>query len=379
VRSSFAKLLRTARKAVWPPEDIPVENRIFLVTTLLAWVFALFVFAPTNFIQGLSTYHQAAALAMGGIALVMWVMARSGRQPPVLVFIFVSLVLIDLMYFTNGASTGVMVWIFPVVLVFSIMLLRGWPRFLLVLLYTVNLPFLFLTEAFEPEWVIPYPSDWARLLDQLISVPLVTLMTGFLVLAMTRALDDERRRSAAQESRLEDLVRETGHLALTDGLTGLLNQRALRERLRGEMAAAVRHGHPLSLIIIDLDHFKSINDRFGHQAGDEAICRAASCIKDSLRLEDIVGRYGGEEFMVILPHIDAEGAFALAEKIRQNIQSAECKGPTPFTLSAGAAERQDESEEESLFRRADRALYRAKHLGRNRVVLAEAMHAHSLE
>ncbi len=372
----MANLLRAGWKVAWPPGNIPYEDKIFLVTALLSGVFALFVFTPTNLIQGLSPYHHAAVIAMGAFSLGIWARARSGKKPPVLTFIVVSLLLLDLMYFTNGASRGVMVWILPLALVFSIVLLRGRRRLFLIVLYTLHLPCLFLLEAFEPHWVTAYPSSWARLLDQLISVPLVTLMTGFLVVAMTHALDEERKRSAEQASRLEDLVRETGHLALTDGLTGLLNQRALRERLRDEMATAVRHGHPLSLVIIDLDHFKSINDHFGHQAGDEAIFRAANCIKDSVRLDDIVGRYGGEEFMVILPHVNAKRAFVLAEKIRLSVQSAECNGPTPFTLSAGVAERQYETDEESLFRRADRALYRAKHLGRNRVIFADAKYAH---
>jgi diguanylate cyclase (GGDEF)-like protein len=365
------KPVRAVWKALWPPVDLRLETRVFLATTLLAGLFALFVFTPANLIQGLPLYHHVAVIGMGILALSMWAMARLGKKTSVVVFIIASLILLDWMHFTNGASMGSTIWIMPLALVFSMILLRGWRRLLLVFIYSVNLPFIILVEAFLPGWVTPYPYGWARLLDQLISVPLATLLTGFLMAAMTHALDEERGRSAAQEERLQELVRETARLALTDGLTGILNQRALRERLRLEMAEAVRHGHSLSVLIMDLDHFKEVNDRSGHQAGDEAICRVAQYIGDSIGPDDIAGRYGGEEFLLVLPRLDATGAVALAEKIRARVETAERAGATPFTLSVGVAQRHAETEEEVLFRRADRALYKAKDLGRNRVAVAD--------
>ncbi|HVX04202.1 MAG TPA: diguanylate cyclase, partial [Rhodanobacteraceae bacterium] len=160
-------------------------------------------------------------------------------------------------------------------------------------------------------------------------------------------------------------------LADTDPLTGVFNRRAWARRL-AELQERVRlRGESLSLLFLDLDRFKEINDRFGHDAGDRALQTVAAVLREELRDVDEIGRYGGEEFVVALPGVDARRAVQIAERIRgrlQQLASAAAEGGLP-TVSIGAASAHGEQDVDTLIRRADQAMYVAKKSGRNRVVL----------
>lgn len=166
-------------------------------------------------------------------------------------------------------------------------------------------------------------------------------------------------------SRLEDDAR-------TDPLTGLDNRRALREQFERELARTKRTRRPMSLIVLDLDHFKAFNDAFGHLAGDDALKRVARIIDDVTRSIEITARIGGEEFAVVAPDTDEAGAIALAERVRIAIAS-EFSGARPLlTMSGGiAVHRPAMRTPRDLFAAADRALYDAKAGGRNRVEVDE--------
>ncbi|POF40643.1 deoxyribonuclease [Pseudomonas laurylsulfativorans] len=168
---------------------------------------------------------------------------------------------------------------------------------------------------------------------------------------------------------------ELAQLAATDALTGVANRRSLDQALRHEWFRAQRSGKPLSLLMIDADHFKAFNDRHGHQAGDEALRALAEVINTNVhRTTDLVARYGGEEFSVVLAETDSEGAKQIAEKIREGVQKLPLvdAGEPPMSVSIGIATWTASSDinlEQLLFS-ADKALYQAKDGGRNRVVCA---------
>jgi diguanylate cyclase (GGDEF)-like protein len=160
-------------------------------------------------------------------------------------------------------------------------------------------------------------------------------------------------------------------LADTDPLTGVLNRRAWARRLVELQDRTRSRGESLSLLFLDLDRFKEINDRFGHDAGDRALLTVAAVMREELRDVDEIGRYGGEEFVVALPGADARRAMQIAERIRARLQqlaSATTGGGIP-TVSIGVASTQGEQDMDTMIRRADRAMYVAKKSGRNRVVL----------
>lgn len=166
----------------------------------------------------------------------------------------------------------------------------------------------------------------------------------------------------------EELLRER---AETDVLTGIANRRRFLEQATREFELARRHHKPLSLLLVDCDHFKTINDTYGHEAGDHVLVALAGEMKQHLRHTDMVGRIGGEEFAIILPETPPQGALAVAEQIRAAIASAQVDtpaGPIRISASLGVASYSEEMEDlPMLMRAADRALYAAKQAGRNRV------------
>mgnify|MGYP002713099944 CR=1 FL=1 len=157
-----------------------------------------------------------------------------------------------------------------------------------------------------------------------------------------------------------------------DPLTGTENRASLEHALRREVKLALRHRQPLSLITLDLDNFKQINDRHGHIIGDCVLRSAAECAQSAIRDSDLLFRYGGEEFVVLLSNTAAAGALQVAERIRAQLvkHSAECGDyRLAVTASLGVAQLKDGESGMELLDRADTAMYRAKHAGRNRVVL----------
>jgi diguanylate cyclase (GGDEF)-like protein len=191
--------------------------------------------------------------------------------------------------------------------------------------------------------------------------------------AENERLRREVERSEAERVRLlEETNARLAALAATDLLTGLANRRAFDEALAREASLAGRGVRPLSLLALDVDHFKTFNDAFGHPAGDEALRRVAEAIRGCCRATDVAARTGGEEFAVLLPGTDLEGALVLAERVRAAVEA----GPWPLrpvTASAGVATlgAACRGAAERLVAAADRALYRAKRDGRNRVVSAQ--------
>ena len=171
----------------------------------------------------------------------------------------------------------------------------------------------------------------------------------------------------------ESFQQKMYNAALRDPLTKAYNKKYFADQLQTEIAYSRRHRTPLSLIIFDLDHFKNINDTYGHVAGDMVLIQMADAVQGMLRAEDVFARYGGEEFVIILRGIPLQDSGVLAERIRRHIeQTPFMSGETrlPVTVSVGVAEYDKETEDAMiLVEQADMALYAAKQAGRNRVLL----------
>lgn len=183
------------------------------------------------------------------------------------------------------------------------------------------------------------------------------------------------------------LERQTRHLeaqiaqARTDALTGLANRRALDEELQRRCTETQRSGTPLSIMLIDVDHFKSFNDRNGHRAGDEALRVIAATLRDAMRQMDMVARYGGEEFVVLLPGTAIEGAILVAERTRQDLADAKFRydgKEFSLTVSVGVAQLATNEHVSRMLQRVDQALYAAKGAGRNRSFWNDGRHSRSV-
>ncbi|HET8800779.1 MAG TPA: diguanylate cyclase [Marinobacter sp.] len=172
---------------------------------------------------------------------------------------------------------------------------------------------------------------------------------------------------------LERANEQLAKLSMTDRLTGLLNRGTWENLVDAEYERYRRYGHATSLVMFDIDHFKAVNDTHGHLAGDEVIKHTAAVTKSAVRQSDSTGRYGGEEFGIILPETDAEGARIICERIRETIEQSVVEtsvAPIQYTISMGIAQLNDEPENYMQWlQRADEALYAAKESGRNRVII----------
>ena len=170
-------------------------------------------------------------------------------------------------------------------------------------------------------------------------------------------------------------------MAALDPLTGVANRRSLISALDRDVSRAIRTHQPIALMMVDIDHFKHVNDRYGHPAGDEVLCSVVSVLRQRVRAQDLVGRYGGEEFMVLLPDTDLVGAEQLARELCKAVEESRClaQGAGPegveVTVSIGVFGGHLESGDswDMLIAAADRALYEAKNNGRNRVEVATSL------
>ena len=217
------------------------------------------------------------------------------------------------------------------------------------------------SSVLRPERLSPFT-------EGLLIVPLVIVLLQVSLLAgyLSRLRTNLRERNAELRSALARL----NELAVRDGLTGAYNRRYLMDAVSSEINRAQRAGSRFSVAIVDIDHFKAINDRHGHQAGDAALKRVVAVMRTSLREADSFGRWGGEEFLMLLPDTPAAGAAVTAERVRRCLSSItlpEIAADLHVTASIGIAEWRPDESLNRVIARADQALYRAKGAGRDAV------------
>ena len=234
----------------------------------------------------------------------------------------------------------------------------------------------------------------ARSLSALLKKPLVDLADDERVAVQeildlaggNRVLELEARITELQRENLDLIMknRVLAEVSARDSLTGLYNRWYVLEKIESEMNRSLRHGSPVALLMLDIDHFKRVNDSFGHAAGDSVLRSFGQVLRDSCRVYDVPGRYGGEEFCIMLPETRVGNTTAVAERIRQRLADTlfDVGGDqVAITASIGIAGMDSVAEEglvtsAALIDRADRALYSAKHLGRNRVEIWPSERTH---
>ena len=230
----------------------------------------------------------------------------------------------------------------------------------------------------QANYINRFTEDDTRIMTTLAEQIAVAVQNARLFSEHRRAEDELRRAKESLEAvnrELHFVVEHEQNMARTDGLTGINNRRNLFELAEHEFEVAKRYQQPLSIIMFDIDYFKQINDTYGHAVGDKMLDRVARVTHAQLRDVDIIGRYGGDEFVIFLPVTNAQKSYLLAQRILENVASI-ClntdHGSAAVTLSIGIAEiihtPQDESVD-NLIRRADQAMYAAKQAGRNRAVI----------
>lgn len=221
----------------------------------------------------------------------------------------------------------------------------------------------------------PRPVHELSLVNRLLFGAAVLIATAvtfgmFFIYPLIRTQVKEEGKLRAMTESLSARSQTLEHAALTDGLTGMQNRRYFDDALREYLQEFKRISKPVGLLILDLDHFKAVNDTHGHDVGDQVLRAVANCLRDFTRYHDVAARLGGEEFAVVAPNMDEQSLAKLAERIRTAIsQLSVTSGNITLrvTTSIGLAVWDRKESAEDFFRRADRMLYEAKRMGRNRV------------
>ena len=196
---------------------------------------------------------------------------------------------------------------------------------------------------------------------------------GGYISSLRRKVKEKNKELATQNLSLEQALHRIEELAMRDELTGVFNRRYLMETIKNEKHRCERSGSVFSICILDVDFFKRVNDTFGHQAGDEVLQHIAKTAQDAMRQTDYFGRYGGEEFALVLTGTMVDGAMITAERVRQRIENLTFPNIDPglkVTVSIGIADSLPREDTAMTFMRADEALYQAKQSGRNRCIIA---------
>jgi diguanylate cyclase (GGDEF)-like protein len=220
----------------------------------------------------------------------------------------------------------------------------------------------------ENAGLLPRP-DYAVGLTQWVTYTALFGLASSLTYQGNQVIRHALARAEAEIERRKQVEAELSRIAVTDALTGVWNRRHFEHAISAELARVQRHPTPLSLLLFDVDHFKALNDRFGHQTGDQVLIDLTRRVGQALREGDVLARWGGEEFAVILHHCPAADAVRLADKLRGLIADQAFTRVGTVTASFGVAQLQPDETLDDWFRRVDLALFEAKSGGRNTVRL----------
>lgn len=328
--------------------------------------------AVQSWATGLTPYVVAVNVVFSVFFGALYVLSRSFgiiRQSWFAGPVFLIFVYIPVLWVCNGGTLSGTSYVVILLDSFIVVLATGdEARFrerilviVAIILLIAVMGFLLWLEYERPDLFYSYEDRSARFIDIAASM-VIAVVGNFLILRTYVSLHHRDYASIQKYSEtLEVLVQ-------TDAMTGLLNHAHGIKRLEFEVSKALRYGHKLSIIMLDLDLFKRINDAFGHQVGDDVIMRFSDCLRHCSRVFDIAVRYGGEEFILILPETGVESALLVGERIRARLREMTPFMPAPLTVSGGIAECGAGDDANAMIKRADDLLYRAKQTGRDRII-----------
>ena len=342
--------------------ECSLELIIFFLIAL-AGIFMSIVGTLTNIPLGLGTITiiiPFANIILNLICIAYTIKTKKWFIPSVFVVLYAIFILFPLLWFSTGGATGSTMPYIVMTAFIGVVMFRGKFRaFLLITIPLLFSSFIFI-EMFYPDIYIPYSSRTAHYVDLIIG-----LIISFAVTAILAIVVLSRYHSAKLES--EALVKKLSEISITDPLTGIYNRRMLTSCLDEEMRKCYENGKPLTVCIIDIDHFKQINDVYGHLRGDKVLIELARFLKESISENDILGRYGGEEFLVIFKNQDLPDALKTAEKFRKALPEQSWENVRPITISCGMSEYTKGISYSDFVGSADKYLYEAKETGRNKI------------
>jgi len=395
--------VRLVSRLVGKSSEFSLQHRVFNVIALMGMAMS-FSASLINYTLELGTLTVIVPFACGLMALGLYLLSLLGRLytvPAIATVVMLSFIFFPTMWIINGGTHGSIPYYMLMNTGITVVLLNGRLRILILALYFAFLAALIIIEYRIPGFVAGYDSGLVRYLDTSFGFGISLVATAALFAVLVDSYARERRRAEQYLSMLEkqneeieaknrlleasnaklkeakeraeslnkllqDEKEKLRKLSITDSLTGLYNRMYVTCRLQEEIAASREKQSKLVVALIDVDNFKRINDTYGHLFGDYVLRRVGETIAEGLRQTDIVGRYGGEEFLLVLPNTSLEQGYAVVERIRRKVLDLKWENDLKVTISGGVAELNDAQVTE-LLKRADRLLYKAKDRGKNRI------------
>ncbi|KUG02836.1 diguanylate cyclase (ggdef domain) with pas/pac sensor [hydrocarbon metagenome] len=346
------------------PDNFSLRHRILNITAALAIAVALVVGIESLFLE-FSPLLTASIFVYLGLMSLIYYLARFKNivEPSI-----TAACLLLILFFTpagwifNGGSGGGAHYTVMFYGLVICALCSGWKRNLFIFLLLFIVGGLGIFEYFHPEHIYYSDNRSLRYFDIISSMLITIILTILLFAVYLKNYDQERARVLEYSQLLEKM-------AITDGLTGLFNHSYIYKLLEDRISDSRDYDTKLSIIMLDLDYFKHVNDTFGHEFGNKVLVEVARSLQKNIRNSDLAGRYGGEEFIVICPEIGLEEASTLAQRLITEIDNLIIGDGIKVTLSGGVAELDKDVDRTamSFIEKADDALYQAKRMGRNRI------------
>ncbi len=284
---------------------------------------------------------------------------------------FVSFVYFPFVYYTNNGINGSGPYYFIMIIVYFAFYRKGLRLVGILSALVVFYIGVILSGYFFPQLITEYPDTISQYIDIVISLISVSIVLSVIASLTYIEYNKEKDIAIKLASDLEDRNKKLRLLTITDPLTNVYSRQYLMDALQRELDLDSTAESAFYVMMIDIDHFKKVNDTFGHLYGDKVLCMVADKIKDNVRQHDLVARYGGEEFLVLLSHISYDDCIKIANRIKDAVEKAYYRNETNVTVSIGVAKGGLSLSREEVINNADMKMYEAKAGGRNKIMVAK--------
>lgn len=349
--------------------SLPFEYRIHMIFFLESCVLS-FISFTANFFLGAGFWGIVVQGIYNCIAIVVILLPTNMRMrifKPLLIFIV--FLYLPYMYFPTAGYKGTSMF-FAILGIFMLcVIFKGKTRIFLVTLNTLMYLVFALLQYRFPGLITPFANETAQLLDLIVAAILCFIGMAILTTYFSKTHQQQLHSIESLLRTLEHNNKALEEMNNLDSLTGAYSRRYVTDYLKGELASNRLTSTNLCLLLMDLDSFKSINDTYGHNFGDQVLIRFTTAVKQQLRKYDVFSRYGGEEFLAVLNHVDIDEAFLIAERIREAVAQITFENGLKLSVSIGLVQSRADEEIDALIGRSDTCLYAAKKEGRNKVVM----------
>lgn len=349
-------------------ENATLEQRISDVFVLSGVFLSASAFI-SNIAIGMDLWLNLPSLIMCLVCIFIAFMVKGENTRYVnAILLYAAYIYFPYIYFITGGYNGTMPMYFIGVLVFMTLIFPERWRIVGIILTLFFYGGLFVFACRFPEFCIPHVDEVSRVTDFCVSLLFSGTVTSLATASIVKIYKREHNNVKELLIKLQGKNEELLNLSIRDPLINCYNRRYLMEYLGDEIRTHAENDLPMCVLMLDLDHFKVINDTYGHTVGDEILKLTAETIRHNLRQHDVLARYGGEEFTAVLPTCERENGIMIAERIRKSIEGIVYRRDIRFTISIGVAVLKQGSSPESILADSDQNLYIAKHNGRNLVV-----------